>query len=272
MHSTHTPPSITRNPAAEKHTFSSKERDTETGLSYFGARYYSSDLSIWLSVDPMADKYPSLSPYTYCANNPVRCVDPNGEDIWELDENGTLTRIEEDKEKDVLNATKTGQSMEFPVGTINEMTPAHGVAKHPEDGNFNFEYNYIDINNDELGECFFEFAAANSNVEWSHTKYSENGNRIATTTKMSYDPNVTNPTGMKITYDFIKNGINVRESNHSHPFIEGRGLNPKPSASDCYAKYYAENSLVNLCEKHKCSVPTTKVYGKVNGNWCYTNY
>ena len=60
--------------------FSAKERDSETGLSYFGARYYSSDLSIWLSVDPMSDKYPSLSPYTYCANNPVRLVDPNGEE------------------------------------------------------------------------------------------------------------------------------------------------------------------------------------------------
>ena len=62
-------------------TFSAKEKDSETGLSYFGSRYYSSDLSIWLSVDPMAAKYPSLSPYVYCANNPVRLVDPNGEEI-----------------------------------------------------------------------------------------------------------------------------------------------------------------------------------------------
>ena len=63
------------------HTFSAKERDAETGLSYFGARYYSSDLSIWLSVDPQAAKYPSLSPYVYCADNPVKLVDPNGEEI-----------------------------------------------------------------------------------------------------------------------------------------------------------------------------------------------
>ena len=82
MHLTHNPSPITHHPVAEMHTFSSKERDTETGLSYFGARYYSSDLSIWLSVDPMSDKYPSLSPYVYCANNPVKLVDPNGEEIW----------------------------------------------------------------------------------------------------------------------------------------------------------------------------------------------
>ena len=53
----------------------------ETGFSYFGARYYDSDLMIgWLSVDPMADKYPSLSPYAYCGWNPVKLVDPDGED------------------------------------------------------------------------------------------------------------------------------------------------------------------------------------------------
>ena len=43
-----------------------------TGYYYFGARYYDSDLSgLFLSVDPMSDKYPSISPYAYCAWNPA---------------------------------------------------------------------------------------------------------------------------------------------------------------------------------------------------------
>ena len=45
------------------------------------ARYYNSDLSIWISVDPLVDKYPNLSPYTYCADNPVRLVDVDGRDF-----------------------------------------------------------------------------------------------------------------------------------------------------------------------------------------------
>ena len=65
----------------ERFTFSGKEKDSETGYHYFGARYYNSDLSLWLSVDPMSDKYPSLSPYNYCAWNPMKIVDPNGEEI-----------------------------------------------------------------------------------------------------------------------------------------------------------------------------------------------
>ena len=60
-------------------TFSAKEKDSETGYSYFGSRYYSSDLSIWLSVDPMSDKYPHQSSYVYCRNNPITLFDPNGE-------------------------------------------------------------------------------------------------------------------------------------------------------------------------------------------------
>jgi len=63
---------------SSRYTFSGKERDSETGYSYFGARYYHSDLSVWLSVDPMSDKYPNLTPYAYCANNPMKFVDPNG--------------------------------------------------------------------------------------------------------------------------------------------------------------------------------------------------
>ena len=80
-----------------RYTFSAKEKDSETGLSYFGSRYYSSDLSVWLSVDPQASKYPSLSPYVYCANNPVRVVDPDGEEIvletiYKKDANGNDTK------------------------------------------------------------------------------------------------------------------------------------------------------------------------------------
>ena len=64
-----------------RYTFSGKERDEETGFSYFGARYYNSDYSIWLSIDPMSDKYPSISPYAYCGDNPVKLVDQDGKEI-----------------------------------------------------------------------------------------------------------------------------------------------------------------------------------------------
>ena len=54
---------------AQTFTFSGKERDAESGLNYFGARYYNSNLSIWLSVDPMTDYYPDYSPKVNLVTN-----------------------------------------------------------------------------------------------------------------------------------------------------------------------------------------------------------
>ncbi|MDP2187239.1 MAG: RHS repeat-associated core domain-containing protein, partial [Sphingobacteriaceae bacterium] len=86
------------------YTFSGKERDMETGLSYFGARYYDAGLSIWLSVDPMADKYPSLSAYNYCAWNPVMLVDPDGRS-FELFIEGTEANSAMDQLQSSTNLT-----------------------------------------------------------------------------------------------------------------------------------------------------------------------
>ena len=53
----------------------------KTGNYYYGARYYDPKISVWLSVDPYAEKYPSLSPYNAFANNPINVADPNGDTI-----------------------------------------------------------------------------------------------------------------------------------------------------------------------------------------------
>jgi RHS repeat-associated protein len=58
--------------------FNAKERDDETGLYYFGARYYNPRMGLWLGVDPLVDKYPGVSPYSYCLGNPVKMVDRDG--------------------------------------------------------------------------------------------------------------------------------------------------------------------------------------------------
>jgi RHS repeat-associated protein len=62
--------------------FNGKEQDEETGLCYYGARYYDPRTSVWLSVDPLAEKYPEVSSYVYCHNNPVNMIDPDGR--WDV--------------------------------------------------------------------------------------------------------------------------------------------------------------------------------------------
>ena len=86
--------------------FSGKEKDPETGYHYFGARYYNSDLSLWLSVDPMSDKYPNLSPYAYCTWNPVKLIDADGLDtIFSFACNTTDSKYNENN-KNLLKAMR----------------------------------------------------------------------------------------------------------------------------------------------------------------------
>jgi RHS repeat-associated protein len=58
--------------------FNGKELDPETGYYYYGARYYDPRTSIWLSTDPLAEKFPNVNSYVYCLQNPVKLVDPDG--------------------------------------------------------------------------------------------------------------------------------------------------------------------------------------------------
>ena len=60
--------------------FNAKEFDEETGLYYYGARYYDPKVSLWISPDPIQEKYPNTSTYCYTHNNPIVYHDPNGKD------------------------------------------------------------------------------------------------------------------------------------------------------------------------------------------------
>jgi RHS repeat-associated protein len=69
--------------------FNGQEKDNEikgvgNGLD-FGARVYDSRLGRWLSLDPLQAKYPSLSAYNFCADNPILFIDPDGKRIMITD-------------------------------------------------------------------------------------------------------------------------------------------------------------------------------------------
>jgi RHS repeat-associated protein len=74
--------------ADARYKFTGKEREYgETGWDYFGARYGvypaesgNSRIGRWLQVDPSADKYGNFSPFVYSFNNPMKYIDPDGND------------------------------------------------------------------------------------------------------------------------------------------------------------------------------------------------
>jgi RHS repeat-associated protein len=70
--------------ASNPRQFTGKERDTETGMDYFGARYFSGERGRFSTIDPIFTWQDNLTDpqrwnrYAYARNNPVRYVDPDG--------------------------------------------------------------------------------------------------------------------------------------------------------------------------------------------------
>ena len=128
--------------------FNAKELDPETGLSYYGARYYQSKLGVWLSVDPLAVKYPKSSPYCFSGNNPKLFIDPDGaqtlefDDIRFRDEKGNLLATYKTNEVDrdiVIKGTgNTGSSPNINLKTLVERLPDVDVIGVGIVGDFTF--------------------------------------------------------------------------------------------------------------------------------------
>ena len=214
---THNPSSITHNPAAEKHTFSSKERDTETGLSYFGARYYSSDLSLWLSVDPMSGKYPHESNYVYCSNNPLKVIDPNGEDEWEVNESGYIRCIHNDK-PDRLYAVSGTQKGEWGERKSN-VTPldVDKSIMNTMSSKVNTT-SFSAVNKREKMNKIFDFLADNTDVEWTQIgTHDKSNNQFDFITTSHENTTTTLPTMLKnIVGNTSSQGL-LDIFKHSHP-------------------------------------------------------
>jgi len=72
----------------KRYKYVGKERDEESGLYYYGARYYAAWLGRFVSVDPLQHKYPHYTPYQYAGNKPISYIDLDGREE-KKEENGS---------------------------------------------------------------------------------------------------------------------------------------------------------------------------------------
>ena len=72
------------NPTLQPYKFEDKELDRTYGLDWYDihARQYEPVVPSWHTIDPLAEKYYYISPYAYCANNPVNAIDTDGKWVW----------------------------------------------------------------------------------------------------------------------------------------------------------------------------------------------
>ena len=79
--------------------FSGKEDQSFLNASIplldFGARMYNPSIARWTAADPLSEKYYGISPNVYCLGNPISIIDPNGMDIWTMDEKGNVVWVKE---------------------------------------------------------------------------------------------------------------------------------------------------------------------------------
>ena len=87
-----------------KYAFNAKELDEETGMYYYEARYYAPP--VFTSRDALFEKYFWMSPYTYCANNPVKYVDPTGCKFDPKDDEDYVKPMEKDIQAKIAERTR----------------------------------------------------------------------------------------------------------------------------------------------------------------------
>ena len=80
--------------AVQPYKYNGKELDRTHGLDWYdyGARHMTPDASRFTTIDPMAEKYYHISPYAYCANNPVRYIDLRGDSLTLIGEQENINK------------------------------------------------------------------------------------------------------------------------------------------------------------------------------------
>ena len=134
--------------------FNGKEQDAETGLYYYGARYYDAKIAVWYGVDKMIEKHPNYTPFAYCYNNPVKFIDPFGLDTFKINiDNRSVDRITVDgSESHTYVILKDGSVVSTQSLAVNEFGLVQFPASGPGFGRYGTE-DAARIKNGETTGC-----------------------------------------------------------------------------------------------------------------------
>ena len=113
-----------------RHRFNGKEDQAFAGLPFsdYGARMYDRERGRWISQDPLAEEYRSISQYGYCADNPVSAIDLQGKLIIFI--NGFTKDQLQQGTREYWQETIDGQEIDFAQATMEQLNDNNALYRH----------------------------------------------------------------------------------------------------------------------------------------------
>ena len=227
--------------------FNAKELDNETGLYYYGARYLDPTGGMWLSVDPMWEKYTDANPYNYCHGNPITMVDPDGRNDYEVNPQGYIKEVPSEVQKSEIHTLyavdKDGKRTGSKIN-VNNKSILDNLTKNRSD----YEGHYSLSKSSEVLPIFSFLADASSDAEWGMMKFSDNSYSI-------YTSHIVDKVDR---YFGKKNEFDIKFNIHSHP---GFGFEGSKGASGWYGPNQLSGDMANISDFFK---RWTKKYGETS--------
>ena len=181
------------------------------------ARFHYPLIPSFDTPDPLAEKYPQFSPYAHCAGNPLRYVDRDGMDVWEINHRGEIVQRTEDATQDASHMVDkngnriNGKELSFPYGSISNSYS----AQTNDSGQFQ-SFDVYELTRDENGTKLFEFLSDNTSVEWCQIKVTDKANKNVNFLTTTHLGNAEYGQAALLNGK-LNSGYQVREINHNHP-------------------------------------------------------